>query len=127
MSAELKECGTLFICFLDLPEIRHNCAKIHHCRICATDFMPPSVSSPERSHLDRVKDGVIFTGKHRQSWKNISGKIEKSSKIRQDKKSLISTCACFFNCYCQSLVSEGETGRWVTSPYSRFFYYLLIS
>ena len=73
MSAELKECGTLFICFLDFLEIRYNCAKIHHCRICATDFMPPSVSSPERSHLDRVKDGVIFTGKHRQSWKKYFG------------------------------------------------------
>ena len=24
--------------FLDLPWVRYNCAKFHHCRICVTDF-----------------------------------------------------------------------------------------
>ena len=42
---------------------------------------------------------------------NIWNRIEKLSKSRQEKKSLISTFACFFDCYCQSLISGRETGR----------------
>ena len=42
---------------------------------------------------------------------NIWNKIEKSSKTGQDKKSLISTFACFFDCYCQSLIFGRETGH----------------
>ena len=33
MSAELKGCVTWFIYFFDLPLVRYNCAKFHHCRI----------------------------------------------------------------------------------------------
>ena len=57
ISAELKECVTWFIYFLDLPYVRYNYAKFHHCRICVTDFRevgpkkpPPSVSSPKKAH-----------------------------------------------------------------------------
>ena len=38
LSAELKERVTWVIYFLDLFPVRYNCAKFHHCRICATDF-----------------------------------------------------------------------------------------
>ena len=41
---------------------------------------------------------------------NILIKIEKYSKIGQDKKSLISALARFY-CYCPSLISGGETGH----------------
>ena len=44
--------------------------------------------------------------------KNIWNKIEKFSKTGQEKKSLISTFARFFECYYQSLISEMETGHW---------------
>ena len=40
-----------------------------------------------------------------QPWKKCFHKIEKSSKIGQDKKRLVSSFACFFNCYYQSLIS----------------------
>ena len=61
MSVELKWCITWFIYFLNLPWVRYNCAKFHHCRICVTDFREggpfwslPSASSPEKAHLNRV-------------------------------------------------------------------------
>ena len=38
ISAELRGCVTWFIYFLDLPWVKYNCAKFHHCRICVTDF-----------------------------------------------------------------------------------------
>ena len=38
MSAEIKVCVTRFIQFLDLLQVRYNCVKFHHFRICATDF-----------------------------------------------------------------------------------------
>ena len=58
ISAELKECVTLFMYFLDLHQVRYNCAKFHNCRICVADFrfqeggpflLPLSVSSPEKT------------------------------------------------------------------------------
>ena len=62
MSAEVRGCVTRFIYFLDLLEVRYNCAKYHHCRICVRDFRdggvflaPTSLSSPENAHLKRVK------------------------------------------------------------------------
>ena len=39
---------------------------------------------------------------------NICNKIGNSSKTGEDKKSLISTLACFFYGYCQSLISGRE-------------------
>ena len=48
---------------------------------------------------------------------NIWNKIEKSSKTGQDKRSLLFTFACFFHCYCQSLISGRETGRWAMFPH----------
>ena len=44
---------------------------------------------------------------------HIWNKIEKSSKMGHDNKSLLSTFACFltFNCFCQSLISGRETGH----------------
>ena len=64
--------------FLDLLYVRYNCVKFDQCRICATDFregggflptpthppstphQPPSVSSLEKSHLEK---GVSFSSK----------------------------------------------------------------
>ena len=46
------------------------------------------------------------------SVRNIWKKLEKFSKTGQEKKSLISTFARFFECYYQSLISEMETGHW---------------
>ena len=43
-------------------------------------------------------------------------KIEKSRKTGQGNKSLMSTFACFFHCYCQSLISGRDTGRWAMPP-----------
>ena len=42
----------------------------------------------------------------------ISSKIEKSSKIGQNKKSLIPFFAYFFDWYCQTLISWRETDHW---------------
>ena len=59
MSAESKGFFTWFIQVLDLLQVRYNCAKFHHCRICVTDFREggsfcppslPSMSSPEKAH-----------------------------------------------------------------------------
>ena len=60
MSVELRGFVTRFIYFLDLLQVRYNCVKFHHCRICVTDFMngwggglfaptPLSVSSPKNA------------------------------------------------------------------------------
>ena len=56
ISAELKECVTWFIYFLDLYWVRYNCAKFHNCRICVTDFRegaflppPPIRERPRKS------------------------------------------------------------------------------
>ena len=38
MSAEMKMCATLFVYVLNLLQVRYNCAKFHHCRICVRDF-----------------------------------------------------------------------------------------
>ena len=55
-----------------------------------------------------------FEGNWAELWQNVWKNIEKSSKIGQDKESLISTAACFY--YCQSLISWGETEQWAISP-----------
>ena len=60
VSRTLGVCQVIHI-FLDLLWVRYNCAKFHHCRICATDFRerglfgrpPPSLSSPEKAHLEQ--------------------------------------------------------------------------
>ena len=31
-------CHVIFFFFLDLLEIRYNCAKFHYCRICVIDY-----------------------------------------------------------------------------------------
>ena len=70
ISAELKECVTWFIYFVDLLKVRYNCAKFHHCMICVTDLKegarillacpsPPHYhhypwASPKRPILNRV-------------------------------------------------------------------------
>ena len=36
--AEIKACVTWFLYFLHLLQIRYNCAKFHHCRMCEADF-----------------------------------------------------------------------------------------
>ena len=73
MSAELKGCVTQFIYFLDLPWVRHNCAKFHRCcRICVTDFRevglfaraPPPYpwAAPKNPILNKVKtNGMVST------------------------------------------------------------------
>ena len=58
MSAELRRCVTLFTQVLNILQVRYNCAKFHHFRICAIDFRergedlfsPPAfVSSPKNT------------------------------------------------------------------------------
>ena len=63
-----------------------------------------------------------FTSLKHKKWKlptnsevcnlgqNIWNKLEKYRKTEQDKKSLIPAIACYFECYCQSLVSGRNTG-----------------
>ena len=38
ISAELKECVTWFIYFLNVFWPRYNCANFYHCKTCVTDF-----------------------------------------------------------------------------------------
>ena len=57
---------------------------------------------------------------------NIWNKIEKYSKTGPAKKHLISTFACFFTCYCQSLISGRETGHWAMSQ-PKFEIFLIFS
>ena len=45
MSAELKGLVMWFILFLDLPYVRYNCAKFHHCRIGVADFREGGVGA----------------------------------------------------------------------------------
>ena len=70
----------------------------------------------------KIEDQSVSISKtelHRDIYnpgQNISNKAEKPSKSGQDKKSLISTFAYFFNCYCQSLIGGTETGHWSMPP-----------
>ena len=57
MSAGLKGCVTCH--FLDLIQVRYNCAKFHRCRIHVANFKegdlfapPPSVSTPKETHFE---------------------------------------------------------------------------
>ena len=63
MSAELRRCATWFIYYFDLPSVRYNCAKFHHCRIYVIGLrdggggggggeakIPPSMSIPKKVH-----------------------------------------------------------------------------
>ena len=36
----------IFIYFVGLLELRYNCAKFHHCRICVTDFREVGLFAP---------------------------------------------------------------------------------
>ena len=69
LSAELIGCVTWLIYVLDFPQVRCNCAKFHHCRICVTDFgkwnlfdPASSVSSPKKAQKspNRVKPALDF-------------------------------------------------------------------
>ena len=49
MFAELKGVSRdshIYIYILDLLQVRYNCAKSHHCRICATDFREGVLYAP---------------------------------------------------------------------------------
>ena len=67
MSAEIKGCVTWFLHFLDLPYVRHNCAKFHHCKICVKDFReegpkrhpPHPWAAPKKPILNRVKKELL--------------------------------------------------------------------
>ena len=56
------------------------------------------------------------TKKNYNPERNIWRKIDKSSKTRQDKKSLISFLRVFFYCFYESLISGRETGHQAISP-----------
>ena len=58
MSAELKECVTWFIYFLDLLWVRYNCAKFHHCRICVTDSKEGAFLSPTREQPQKTPSWI---------------------------------------------------------------------
>ena len=47
---------------------------------------------------------------------NIWHKVDKSSKIGQDFKNLLSNFMHFFGSYCQSLISGRKTGHYTASP-----------
>ena len=69
MSAELKECVTLFMNFLNLLEVRYNCAKFHHCCICVTNFkeggLPPNPwAAPKKPSWI----GLIFSRYLAKNW-----------------------------------------------------------
>ena len=57
----------VFIYFLDLLWVRYNCAKFHHCTICATNFreqgpfwpLPHPWADPKKPILNRVKDPIL--------------------------------------------------------------------
>ena len=77
MSAELKECVTWFIYFLDLLWVRYNCAKFHHCTICATNFreqgpfwpLPHPWADPKKPILNSVKDPILHVAfKYLYRW-----------------------------------------------------------
>ena len=62
MSAEPKGYVMWFVQFLEILQVRYNCAKFHYCRICVRDFREgglfdphPSVSSSQKAILNRVK------------------------------------------------------------------------
>ena len=63
MLAEFKEYVTRFTQFLDLLQVRDNCAKFHHFMLCVIYFREGgpfcftlSLSCPENAHLDRVQN-----------------------------------------------------------------------
>ena len=61
ISAELKGCVTWFIYFLDLPWVRYNCAKFHHCRICVTGFREGAFLA-SHSHLWAARKKSTWIG-----------------------------------------------------------------
>ena len=62
MSAEIKECVTWFIHFLDLPLVRYNCAKFHHCRICVADFRERGPKSPFPPNREQPRKSPSWIG-----------------------------------------------------------------
>ena len=64
--------------FLDLLDVRYNCAKFHHCRICVTDFKEVGVGGGGGGfllppiHEQPLKDPsrIGLTRLQKQLWKN---------------------------------------------------------
>ena len=61
---KLRVRATWFIFLLNLLEVRYNCTKFHHCRICRTgrerSWSPPSMSSPQKAHLIRINGIILY-------------------------------------------------------------------
>ena len=53
---------------------------------------------------------------------NIWHKVKKYSKIGQGFRNVISNSACFFDSYCQRLISWKGTGHWAASPLTFDFF-----
>ena len=80
---------TWFIHFLDLPLVRYNCAKFHHCRICVADFKegakkahPHPWAAPKKLILNRVKGNeqlIVLRNPQKSSINVLLMKILKST------------------------------------------------
>ena len=62
-------CHVIYTFFWDLPLVKYNCAKFHHCRICVADFRkgvpkrpPHPWAAPKTPILNRVKCRTNFCG-----------------------------------------------------------------
>ena len=82
--------------------------------------LPDYPKSPHPCFLLVFKMKLIFC----KPGQNIWNKEKKSSKTGQDQKTFDTYFCILFDCYCQSLISRGETGRWAISP-SKFEIFLL--
>ena len=78
MSADVRMCVTWFIYFLDLLQVRYNCAKFHHCWICVTDIReggpfcsPNPWAAPKMPIRNRVKVILLNNVQFSFFWKLI--------------------------------------------------------
>ena len=63
ISVWLKRYATWFRYFFNLLWVRYNCAKFHHCRICATDFREGGLFAPLSIHKQPRKS---------RTWRGLS-------------------------------------------------------
>ena len=91
MSAKLRGCVTWVTYFLDLLQVRYNCAKFHHCRICVNDFSEGGLFAPPiREQYRKCSSwiGLMITCslhalKSSSKWKEMRMKQEKIEMLQQ--------------------------------------------
>ena len=89
---------------------------VHHMAMGTNWFLQELHISPFEPGIHFDIAFMTFPTIHLQSWAIYLEQNRESSKTGQEKKSFISTFACSFGCYCQSLISGKETGHWVMFP-----------